>query len=149
MEKPVSLPPHTILLPLEEFSEHQIHQLVYTLRKHHIDMMSAEEISGAHRKVSRVLLDEAAEMVGCVILTEASPEHIVLSQFFTAYKTAAPSVAILQAAAKALMEQFPAETLLEIPTVTSSTGKLVQRLIPDSKAVGLTNAVLDLARVYE
>lgn len=147
MEKPVAPPANTALHPLEEMSGYQIRQLVQTLKKHNIDMLSAAQIRQAHKKASYVLMDEYGNAAACAILTVSEPNRITLSQFFTVYKTAAPSMAVLQAGAKVLMEQFPSEALLEIPTLTSSTGKLVQRLLPNSRGICLNRAVLDLTRM--
>ena len=147
MQKKAALPPHTMLLPLEKFSNHQIHQLVYTLGKHHADFLDSEQIRQAHQQASFVLLNEEAEAVACAIFSAADASRVVLSQFFTAYKNAGPSMAVLQASAEVLLKQFPPETVLEIPTLSASTGKLVQTLLPDSKAVCLNHAVLDLTRV--
>lgn len=149
MQKPVAPPPSTALLPLEELSDYQIRQLVQTLRKHDIDMLSADEIRQAHRKASYVLTDERGDPTACAIFTVSETSRITLSQFFTGYKNAAPSMAVLQAGGKVLMEHFPHEALLEIPTLTQSTGKLVQRLLPNSRAVCLNRAVLDLTRPFD
>lgn len=54
-------------------------------------------------------------------------------------------MAVLQASAQALLTQFPGGTVLEIPTLTASSAKLVQKLVPSSQSVPLTRAVLSLA----
>ena len=108
-------------------------------RVHHRDQQR-EHQEGSRR------LDEDGDATACAIFNVSETNHITLSQFFTAHKKPSASIAVLQACAKSLLEQFPPEATLEIPTLTNSSSKLVQRLLPDSQAVCLSRAVLDLTK---
>ena len=146
MKRPAPLLHDFSLCPLESLPHYQIRQLVQTLKHYHIDMLSTEQIQQANQQASYVLMNKSNTAIACAIFTESTPSRITLSQFFTAYKKPSPSIAVLQACVQKLLEQFPPETVLEIPTLTNSTGKLVQYLLPDSQAVSLNRAVLDLTR---
>ena len=147
MKTAATLPDNTTLRSLESLSGYDIRQLVQKLEEYQIDMLSAEQIEQAHGEASYVLMDENDEPAVCAIFTVSENCHITLSQFFTVYKNPTPSIEVLQASAKILLEQFPSDAVLEIPTLTGSSGKLVQRLLPDSQAVYLNRAVLDLTKI--
>lgn len=147
MKTAATLPDNTALRSLESLSGYDIRQLVQKLEEYQIDMLSAEQIEQAHGEASYVLMDENDEPAVCAIFTVSENCHITLSQFFTVYKNPTPSIEVLQASAKILLEQFPSDAVLEIPTLTGSSGKLVQRLLPDSQAVYLNQAVLDLTKI--
>ena len=146
MKTPAGLPVSASLYPLASLPSYQIRQLVQTLKEHQIDMLSYEQLRQAHQQASHVLLDENGQPTACAVFTVSDSSHITLSQFFTAHKKPSPSIAVLQASAKILLEQLPPTAVLEIPTLTSSTSKLVQHMIPDSQAVCLSRAVLDLSK---
>ena len=147
MKTAATLPDNTTLRSLESLSGYDIRQLVQKLEEYQIDMLSAEQIEQAHGEASYVLMDENDEPAVCAIFTVSENCHITLSQFFTVYKNPTPSIEVLQASAKILLEQFPSDAVLEIPTLTGSSSKLVQRLLPDSQAVYLNRAVLDLTKI--
>lgn len=147
MKTSAKLPEKTSLHSLASLSKYHIRQLVQKLEENDIDILSAQQMEEAHQEASFVLMDENEEPAACAIFTVSEMTHVTLSQFFTKYKNPAPSLVVLQAGAKVLMEQFSPEAVLEIPTLTESSSKLVQRLLPDSKAVCLNRAVLDLAKV--
>lgn len=146
MKTSAALPDNTSLCSLASLTKYNIRQLVQKLEEYQMDFLSAEQIEQAHQEASYVLMDENDEPVVCAIFTVSEKTHITLSQFFTVYKNPAPSIEVLQAGAKILMEQFPSEAVLEIPTLTNSSSKLVQRLLPDSQAVYLNRAMLDLTK---
>ena len=146
MKTPAELPSNVSLYSLSELSDYQIRQLVYTLKEHHIDMLSSAQLRQAHQQASYILQDGKGNITACAIFTESEHARITLSQFFSIHKQVSPIVAVLQASAKIILEQFSPETVLEIPTLTRSSGKLVQHLIPDSRPVCLNRAVLDLTR---
>lgn len=146
MKTSAKLPDGTKLHSLASLSNYHIRQLVQRLEEHNIDILTCEQIEKAHPQASFVLMDENEEPAACTIFTVSENMHITLSQFFTKYKNPAPSMEMLQSGAKVLLEQFEENVVLEIPTLTQSSSKLVQRLLPDSKAVCLKRAVLDLAK---
>lgn len=148
MKTSAKLPDGTKLHSLASLSNYHIRQLVQRLEEHNIDILTCEQIEKAHPGASFILMDEKDEPVVCAIFTVSENMHITLSQFFTVYKNPAPSLVALQSGAKVLLEQFPKEAVLEIPTLTESSSKLVQHLLPDSKAVCLNRAVLDLAKEF-
>ena len=149
MKTSVTLPNDVTLRSLESLSGYDIKQLVHKLEEHQIDILSCEQIEQAHPQASYVLMDENEEPVVCAVFTVSENSHVTLSQFFTAYKNPTPSIVALQAGAKVLMEQFPSDAILEIPTLTSSSSRLVQNLLPESQAVYLNRAVLDLTKTEE
>ncbi|MCI5934729.1 MAG: hypothetical protein MRZ65_04330 [Lachnospiraceae bacterium] len=51
---------------------------------------------------------------------------------------------MLQESAKALLDRFSGETVIEIPTLTESSAGLVKKMIPSSQAVKVIRAELDL-----
>lgn len=55
-------------------------------------------------------------------------------------------MAVLQSAAKAVLNRFSGETVLEIPVLTESSAALVRKLLPASQSIGLRRAELDLTK---
>lgn len=132
------------LRTLSALSDLQIRKLVQELKNNEIAELSVEQIRQADQTASYVLLDKNQEPVVCAIFTARNEERVCLSQFFMAGGRNKAAIAVLQACARALAEKYPADALLEIPTLEDSSAGLVQKLLPDSQAVGLTRAVLDL-----
>lgn len=147
MKTAASLPENTSLYSLESLSNYQIRQLVQKLEENNVDYLSYEEIEQAHPQASLVLMDEKEEPMLCAIFSVTDDEHVTLSQFYTSYKSPSSTVKVLQAGARVLMEQFSEDAILEIPTLSTSSSKLVQRLLPVEQGIGLKRAVLDLAKV--
>lgn len=131
------------LCPLKELSEQQIKQLVNILIENYVDYMSVQEIRQALAECSYVAYSQNNTPVACSVFTALSEEKIVLSQFFSKTDTSS-LLAVLQASAAALIENYPADTILEIPTLTRSSAKLVEKLLPCSKAVRSVKSVLEL-----
>lgn len=133
------------LRTLEELSNYHIRQLVQRLKKHRVDDLTPAEMRQALPKASHVLFDPEGQPTACAIFTAKGDGTVFLSQFFVAGGSATAALTVLQAGAKALLAQFPENTLLEIPTLTASSARLVQALLPSSQAVYLNRAVLNLA----
>ena len=93
-----------------------------------------------------LLLNEKLEPKACAILHALGEQGIYLSQFFAADGSTAAGMAVLQSAAKAVLNRFSGETVLEIPVLTESSAALVRKLLPASQSIGLRRAVLDLTR---
>ena len=144
MARAVTLPAGHVLYPLQKLSGYHIRQLVQVLKGYRVDDLSAQEMRQAHPGASHVLYDRNSQPVACAVFTVQGGARVTLSQFFTAGASPAPAMAVLQAGAKALLEQLPGESLLEIPTLTDSSAKLLKKLVPASRAVPLMKATLDL-----
>lgn len=142
LEHTVELPAGHTLYDLQELSNYQIRQLVQTLQQHGVDDLSAQELREAHPHASHVLYNRDNEPIACAIFSEQGDGRIALTQFFTAGIGSAPPLSVLQAGAKVLMEHFPGDTLIDIPTLTDSSAKLVKRLIPASQKFPLMRATL-------
>lgn len=128
---------------LKELSEQQIKQLMHVLMENNIDYMSIYEINQALSDCSYVAYNQSNTPIACAIFTALSKEKIVLSQFFSNTDTTS-LLAVLQASASVLIKTYSKDTILEIPTLTHSSAKLVNHLLPSSKAVYSVNAVLEL-----
>lgn len=146
MQTSAALPEGISLRCLNTLSKQDIRQLVQKLEEHNMDLLTCEEMEKAYGEASFVVMDEHNEPAACVIFTAADDMHIVLSQFFTIYKNPAPSMVALQEGGKVLLERFSMEAVLEIPTLTDSSSRLVQRLLPESQSFCLKQAVLDLSK---
>ena len=57
-------------------------------------------------------------------------------------------MAVMQAAGRAALKQMPKDTVLEIPTLTESSAKLVKKLLPTGQATSLVRALLDFSAFY-
>ena len=132
------------LCTLAELSDYQLRKLVKELKNNEIDEMSAEQMRQADQTASYVLFDKNQKPIVCAILTSQNEKQVCLSQFFMAGGRNTAAIAVLQACAGTLVETYPEDALLEIPTVADSSAGLVQKLLPDSQPVRLTRAVLNL-----
>ena len=146
LKRKKSVPEGYILRSLKGISDTTLRQLAEELKRNRVDDLSLEEMGQALPDCSYVLLNGKLEPKACAIFHAMGENGIYLSQFFTADGSTAAGMAVLQAAAKALLNRFPDETVLQIPTLTESSAGLVKKLLPSSKSTGLMHAVLDLTR---
>ena len=141
-----AVPEGYILRSLKGTSDTTLRQLMEELRRNHVDDLGPEEMEQALADCSFVLLDEKLEPKACAILHEMGEQGLYLSQFFAAEGSTAAGMAVLHSAAKAVLNRFSGETVLEIPTLTESSAALVRKLLPASQSIGLMRAELDLTK---
>ena len=146
LKRKKAVPEGYILRSLKGTSDTTLRQLMEELRRNHVDDLEPEEMEQALSDCSFVLLNEKLEPKACAILHAMGEQGIYLSQFFTAEGSTAAGMAVLQSAAKAVLNRFSGETVLEIPVLTESSAALVRKLLPASQSTGLMRAVLDLTR---
>lgn len=144
MRQTAQIPSGYSLHTLEQLPDYCLRQLVQVLKKNQVNDLTVPEMRQALQTASHVLLNAKGQPVSCAIFSTQGNGTIYLSQFFVSGGASA-AVAVLQASAQALLTQFPGGTVLEIPTLTASSAKLVQMLVPSSQSVPLTRAVLSLA----
>ena len=145
LARPAQVPTGCTLHTLEELPDYCLRQLVQELAKNAVDDLTVPEMRQALQAASYVLLDRTGQPKACAIFPETGENGVYLSQFFTAGGSAAYAMAVLQAGGQALLRQFSGDTAVEIPTLTDSSARLVQKLLPVSQAAYLTRAVLELA----
>ena len=146
LKRKKSVPEGYILRSLKGTSDTTLRQLMEELKRNRVDDLSLEEMGQALPDCSYVLLNGKLEPKACAIFHSMGENGIYLSQFLAADGSTAAGMAVLQSAAKALLDRFPGETVLEIPTLTESSAGLVKKLLPSSKSTGLMHAVLDLTK---
>ena len=146
LKRKKSVPKGHILRSLKGTSDPTLRQLMEELRRNHVDDLVPEEMAQALSDCSFVLLNEKLEPKACAIFHAMGENGIYLSQFFAADGSTAAGMAVLQSAAKAVLNRFSGETVLEIPVLTESSAALVRKLLPSSQSTGLMRAVLDLTR---
>lgn len=138
-----ALPEGCTLHTLGQLPDHALRALEQELRKNGIDDLTAAEMRQAMQDASTVLLDREGCPCACAIMT-GQDGGAYLSQFYTAGGSAGYAMAVLQAAARQLLAQLPSDAVLEIPVLTASSARLVQRLLPESAAEPLLRGVLRL-----
>ena len=143
IKRQLTVPDGYLLRTLGGLSDITIRQLAEELKRNEVGDLSAADIQQTLQLCSYVLLDAGMTPKACAILSEQGEGSICLSQFFVAGGSAADGIPVLQAAAKALVKQFPEQTMLEIPTLTDSSAKLVQKLLPTGKVSHMMQATLD------
>ena len=146
LKREKSVPEGYILRSLEGTSDTTLRQLMEELKRNRVDDLEPEEMKQALSDCSFVLLNEKLEPKACAIFHTMGEQGIYLSQFFAAEGSTAAGMAVLHSAARALLDRFPGETVLEIPTLTESSAGLVKKLLPASQSTGLMRAVLDLTK---
>ena len=146
LKRKKSVPEGYILRSLKGISDTTLRQLAEELKRNRVDDLSLEEMGQALPDCSYVLLNGKLEPKACAIFHAMGENGIYLSQFFVADGSTAAGMAVLQAAAKAILNRFSGETVLEIPVLTESSAALVRKLLPASQSIGLRRAVLDLTR---
>ena len=146
LKRKKSVPEGCILRSLQGASDTTLRQLAEELKRNNVDDLEPEEMEHALPDCSFVLLNEKLEPKACAIFHAMGEHGIYLSQFFAADGSTAAGMAVLQSAAKALLDRFSGETVLEIPVLTESSAALVKKLLPASEATGLMRAVLDLTK---
>ena len=146
LKRKKSVPEGYILRSLKGISDTTLRQLAEELKRNRVDDLSLEEMGQALPDCSYVLLNGKLEPKACAIFHAMGENGIYLSQFFAADGSTAAGMAVLQAAAKAILNRFSGETVLEIPVLTESSAALVRKLLPASQSTGLRRAVLDLTK---
>ena len=145
LQRPAPVPAGCSLHTLEELPDYCLRQLVQELTENGVNDLTVAEMRQAFQNSSYILLDQKNQPKACAIFSKAGEDGVYLSQFFTTAGNAAAAMAVLQAGGKSLLTQLPGETVLEIPTLTDSSARLVQKLIPSSQAAHLIRTVLELA----
>lgn len=140
----MSAPAGCSLCTLKELSDYSLRQLVQQLQENLIADLTDAQMREALQTASYVLLDQKGQPKACAVVSKVGENALYLSQFFTADGNPAAAMAVLQAAGKAVLQRFPGNTVLEIPTLTETSANLVKKLIPSSQAVCLMRAVLEL-----
>lgn len=140
----MSVPAGCSLHTLEELSDYSLRQLVQELQKNLIADLTVAQMREALQTASYVLLDQKGQPKACAVVSKAGKNALYLSQFFAAGGNAPAAMTVLQAAGQAVLQQFPGNTVLEIPTLTETSANLVKKLLPSSQAVCLMRAVLEL-----
>ena len=144
MKRSAPVPAGYRLCTLKEIPDYVLRQLVLELKKNGIDDLSVAEMRQALQTASYVLTDANGQPKACSILSPLGKDRVYLSQFYMGDGGAPFAMAVLQASGRVLCRQLPGSTVLEIPTLTESSAKVVQKLLPSCKAAYLTRAVLDL-----
>lgn len=146
IKRTISLPAGARLCSLDQLPDYALRQLLHTLEQVHIADVSLTDLHRALPQVSFVLLDRSGAPIACAIVSPAEKNTLVLSQFFTAHGSASAALAVLRAAAQALANECSGDATLKIPTLTLSSAKLVERLVPDSRATRMVRGILDLTQ---
>lgn len=143
MKKNAPRPGNCTLVPFEKLSHIHIRRLFQALREADADYMEPGQLYQALPGASFVLLDAAERPVACAVFT-GDGEQLCLSQFFAAGGNAINAVAVFQAAARALIGQYPGADL-ELPLLVPSSAGLAKRLLGDAVTPRpLIRAVLEL-----
>lgn len=129
---------------VENLSDFALRQLLRELEKNEIADLTAEEMRESLQDLGYVLLDQKGEPRACALISETGENEIALSQFYAAGGSAAAAMAVLRAAGEAILEKCPADTVLEIPTLTETTANLVRKLIAGAKPMYMLRASLEL-----
>ncbi len=140
------IPSSGVLRRLSELSDYDIKQLLARLRENMIDYVSLTEIKEAMGDISHVLYDASGDVVACAIFSRYDDTTVTLSQFFTMNKSNG-AMEVLRAGAEALIKNMPANTVLEIPTVSDSSEKLVKKLIPECTNVQIIAGMLEIGGI--
>ena len=90
------------------------------------------------------MLMQSVTLCDQMIIEEAPELSLFVRTHGRAFVPADGNNLVLRAAAEALSAHAPGDTLLEIPTLTGSSARLVQKLIPAEPTPPLVHAVLDL-----
>jgi len=128
-------------------SEYHRRTLMQTLRKHYADSLSEEGLRAAIPDISFAVPDKQGGngFLACVVWTGSAEQGLCLRQFFVHPKRPEQAQAVLRASLRAMLEQYPPETMLEIPVLTEASEKLVRRLTGAERPQGsLQYAVLEI-----
>lgn len=132
------------LFKLAEVPGYTVRRLLQELSRNGIADLTASEIGQALPEASYVLLNQTGLPKACAIVVKDGTNSVTLAQFFSAGGTASYAMAVLQAAGRAVAEQLPGDAMLAVPTLTDSSARLVQKLLPACQASYITRAVLEL-----
>lgn len=130
-------------IPFEQLSRIHIRRLFQALREADADYMESDQLYQALPSVSFVLPDAGERPAACAVFT-GGEDRLCFSQFFAAGGNAVNAVVVLQAAARALLAQYPGATL-ELPLLSPSSIRLAKRLLGDAGTTEpLMHAILEL-----
>lgn len=122
--------PATTAVPLSCLSDLQKCRLIQKLEENGVNYISENELDKAQKEISYVMMSRKDPLVfrACVIWTGDLETGLCLKQFFFDPTNFNAPLAVLRASFKTLEENFPPETVLFVPTLTSASAKLVQQI---------------------
>ncbi len=132
MRKRIPCPKGGVTLALKDTSERERRLLMLALKRHGVDYIS--NFHRAETVASHILFYPKGTPAACCIFTEQGNGRFALSQFFTNSVYPQPAMSVLQACARALVNTYPPDTIIEIPAVNDSSMQLIRRLLDTEDA---------------
>lgn len=122
------LPDGCTMLPLEKLSALDRKKVLLTLQKAGVDDITAQDLETACQECSFVVYDEKKELNACAIFSEYAGS-ICLVQFYLQPGTSKTGIRMLQNAWMAVKEKYGPDMEIEIPILTDSSLRLMQKLL--------------------
>lgn len=105
--------------------------------------MTEAELEMTCKEISYVVWNPGNEPVACALFT-AQGGRLVLSQFFIGAGPAGEGVKMLQICAEKILEYYGEETELEIPVLTDSSYRLMEKLLGKCRRIPMCTAYFEM-----
>ena len=131
--------PITGVTSWDELNDYEVKELYRQLETEGIAYLQREDLKNVRGELSFVKKDSLGKMLACCIITGG--ERPVLSQFYSAKGNTKYGVAVLTAALGRFL-QMPKEQDLEVPCISMSAIRLLERLVPGAEKENYIRAYL-------
>ena len=131
--------PITGVTSWNELNDYEVKELYHQLETEGIAYLQRADLKKVRGELSFVKKDSSGKMLACCIITGS--ERPVLAQFYSAKGNTKYGVAVLTAALGRFL-MMPQEQDLEVPCISMSSIKLLQRLVPEAEKENYIRAYL-------
>lgn len=137
------MPKEYRMTTVSELSALEKKLLFQKLSEASVAYMTEEELEMTCKEISYVVWNAGNEPVACALFT-AQEGRILLSQFFIGAGPAGEGVKMLQICAEKLSEYYGEETELEIPVLTDSSRRLMEKLLGECRRIPMYTAYFEM-----
>lgn len=138
-----SLPADYHMVSVPELSALERKKIFQTLSEAGIAYMIEAELENACQEISYVVFDARREMAACAFFTEHG-SRLCLSQFFIKPGPAGEGIKMLQTCAQKASERYGQETEIEIPILTDSSLRLMEKLLGKCRRIPMCAAYFEM-----
>lgn len=137
------LPADYRMVSVSELSALEKNKIFQTLSELAVDYMAETELENACQEISYVVFDADREMASCAFFMEDG-KRLCLSQFFIKPGPAGEGVKMLQTCVQKTVEQYAGETEIEIPILTASSQRLMEKLLGRCRRIPMQTAYFEM-----
>lgn len=138
-----NLPADYRMLSAAEFSALEKKKIFQTLSEAGVAYMTEAQLEDACQEISYAVLDAKKELTACAFFTE-DRGRLCLTQFFIKPGPAGEGIKMLQTCVQKAVEQYDEETEVEIPVLTASSLRLMEKMLGKCRRIPMCTAYFEM-----